>query len=351
MKILVITDTHFGIKNDSPVFYDYMKISNQFMLSVIDKEGITEAIHLGDLFDRRKYVNFITANRCRTDLIEPLLERVNLKIIAGNHDVYYKDTNKINSLDEIVSEKYNNLLTHIEPVEVEYDGTKILLVPWISTSKEDQQKAFDAMNETKATICFGHFAIKGFQMDGGIVCEDGLEQDVFSRFEIVASGHFQHPMKLSNIHYLGAMYENNWSDYGDPRGFSVFDTDTRTFKFYRNPFTIYEIFRYNGKLDPNNIDYSIFTDKYVKVVVEDKPDPYIFDVFLDKISEAKPIQLSVDDIQPDDEEIDVDMDEIKDTQSLINSYIDAMNSELDSKRIKGLVGDLYKEAVSLESVE
>ena len=53
-------------------------------------------------------------------------------MLVGNHDTYYKNTNDVNSLQELVSEnmiisKYTRKVT-----EVNFDGCKILFVPWIN---------------------------------------------------------------------------------------------------------------------------------------------------------------------------------------------------------------------------
>ena len=59
MKIALVTDTHFGARSDSQAFDAYFKkFYQEVFFSEIDKRKITKIIHLGDCFDRRKYVNF-----------------------------------------------------------------------------------------------------------------------------------------------------------------------------------------------------------------------------------------------------------------------------------------------------
>jgi len=98
-KIALITDTHYGIRNDNQVFLDKnKKFFDNFFFKEIDAQGIKHVIHLGDLVDRRKFINFNTARHLRKDFIEPLIKRnIDYHQILGNHDVYYKNTNDVNA--------------------------------------------------------------------------------------------------------------------------------------------------------------------------------------------------------------------------------------------------------------
>ena len=117
MKIALISDTHFGVRGDSQLFHTNNKnfLDNVFF-PYLEKHNIDKFIHLGDLVDRRKYINFQTANRLREDFLEPLYNKnIETYIIAGNHDTYYKNTNDINALCEIVGGKYKNIKLYWHP--------------------------------------------------------------------------------------------------------------------------------------------------------------------------------------------------------------------------------------------
>ena len=54
-KVLLITDQHFGVRNDNLHYVErYHKFYTEVVLPKIDEEGITEILNLGDTFDRRK---------------------------------------------------------------------------------------------------------------------------------------------------------------------------------------------------------------------------------------------------------------------------------------------------------
>ena len=54
MKLLIITDQHFGVRNDNQVFLDkYRKFYEKIVIPFIDKYEITNVLCLGDSFDKR----------------------------------------------------------------------------------------------------------------------------------------------------------------------------------------------------------------------------------------------------------------------------------------------------------
>jgi DNA repair exonuclease SbcCD nuclease subunit len=99
------------------------------------------------------------------------------------------------------------------------------MMPWICADNYEQ--CMGAINTTKSTIMFCHTDIVGFQMHKGQACDEGFDPKQFSKFDLVFSGHFHHRSTIGNITYLGNPYEMTWADFEDPRGFNIFDTDTR----------------------------------------------------------------------------------------------------------------------------
>ena len=66
MKVAIITDTHFGARSDSIPFDNFFEsFYNDSFFPEIEKQGVKTIIHLGDIFDRRKYINFNTLASCK----------------------------------------------------------------------------------------------------------------------------------------------------------------------------------------------------------------------------------------------------------------------------------------------
>lgn len=354
MKIALITDTHWGIRNDSAVFHEYF---NRFLESTffpyLDTEGIKTVIHLGDLVDRRKYINFLTSNRLKTDFLDRLRDRdIDCHIIAGNHDVYYKNTNQVNALHELVDRKYKNITTYISPITLKFDGTPILLLPWIC--EENYQESMDAIKSTSAQIVMGHLELNGFEMFKGSISDHGMDHKLFDRFDVVCSGHYHHKSDTGNIHYLGAFAEYTWSDFDDPRGFHIFDTETRELTFIRNPYRMFEKIWYDdaGKTSTQIIESAQLdvSNKMIKVIVKNKTNPYFFDLFIDNLEKSGPtdVQVVEDHLHLDLQDDNDIVDEAEDTLTVCKKYVSSMNLNVDQKKLERVITNLYSEALQVE---
>ena len=89
-RILVLGDTHFGARNDSIAFLEYFFkfYDNIFFPYLEANPDIKTVIQVGDIVDRRKFINYIVLNRFKNDFIFRLKKMgIDLHVIIGNHDV------------------------------------------------------------------------------------------------------------------------------------------------------------------------------------------------------------------------------------------------------------------------
>ena len=351
MKVAIITDQHFGARNDSPHFLDYyQKFYDETFFPKIEELGITTVLILGDTFDRRKYVNFYTLKRSKEMFFDKLANlNIRVHMLAGNHDTYFKNTNDVNSVRLLLKE-YENIEVIDKPTTIWLDNEKypICMMPWICAENHDD--SMFVLSDTDADIVMGHFEIAGFAMNRGIPNYEGLDPSIFKRFDMVFSGHFHHRSNSDNIRYLGNPYELTWQDYNDPRGFHVFDTETRELTFIPNQYTMFNKLHYDDSRstlsDLMDTDFEQFRDTYVKVIVHAKTNPYWFDLVIERLEKANIADLQVveDHFNLDLEADDDIINEAEDTISIIHKFIDGMNINTDRKRVENIIQNLYIEA-------
>jgi len=353
MKICLLGDTHFGARNDNQHFHQFFeKFYKEVFFPYLKEHNITDVIQLGDVFDRRKYINFQTLKSCREYFFEPLVDNsISLHVIIGNHDTYYKNTNEVNSLTLLLRE-YGNIGIYEEPTEVEFEDYKALLVPWIC--QENETRCLNAIHTTAADVIIGHFEISGFEMYRGAVCDEGLDMKVFKPDLPVLSGHFHHKSSHGCIHYLGTPYEITWSDYSDRKGFHILDTDTKAITFIENPFVMFHKIHYDDENTTMeqvlSIDFDHYKGTIVKVIVRNKTNPHWFDMFIDKLEKAGVLDMQVveDHFHLDLEADDDIVNEAEDTLTILNKYVDSMQIQGDRQRLDNLIRTLYHEALNVE---
>jgi len=212
----------------------------------------------------------------------------------------------------------------------------------------------EAINNSSAQIMMGHLEINGFEMhQHGQICDAGFSADMFSKFDLVFSGHFHHKSTQGGITYLGNPYEITWSDFGDARGFHVFDTDTRELEFIQNPYHMfYKVYYDDSKETFETIkerDYSIYSGTIVKVIVTEKNNPYWFDTMLDELYKADVADVSVvENVDLEFEDDESVVDEAEDTLTILSNYIDGLNIQKNKKELDNLIRTLYNEALDYE---
>ena len=356
MKIALITDTHWGIRNDNVAFHDKTKkFLDDVFFPTLHSNGINHVVHLGDIVDRRKYVNFLTAKRLREDFLVPLENnKITLDIIAGNHDVYYKNTNEVNALEEIINGRYCNINIYTQATTVtQEDGTSILYVPWIND--ENRAATLKEIHDTKSQIVLGHLELEGFQMYRGAISSHGDSPDVFGRFDLVCSGHYHHKSTSGNIHYLGSHCQFTWSDHADPRGFHILDTKTKELEFVENPYIMFEKVFYddvgNYIEEAKNFDFSDLKEKIIKVVVKNKTNPYFFDQFIEKIEKSGPysVQVVEDHLNLGLEDDNSIVNEAESTVEIFKKYIDQIDfPSVNKQKLETTIVNLYSEALTIE---
>ena len=347
MKIALLNDTHFGCRNDSPAFLNYQnRFYNELFFPYLKESGINTLIHLGDVVDRRKFINHNTADNFKRVFWNRLDElNIDTHVIIGNHDTYFKNTNDVNAMQNLNLSKNVKLYTKAE--EVNIGGLDMLFLPWICD--DNYEDSIYAIDNSTSQICMGHLEIKGFEMHSGIVNEHGLERGQFRRFEKVLSGHFHKKSDDGHIYYLGTQYQIMWSDYNCPKGFHIFDTETREIERVPNPLVIFKKIIYDDKQnDYTNFDISQYDNCFVKLFVSQKTDEDMYNKLIERFYNT----INVHELQIVEDPIDITqtvksdlLDKTgEDTLTFLGNYIDQVDTDLDKQKLKTFAKELYSEA-------
>ena len=350
MKIAILTDTHCGIRNSSEVFLDNAEdFYTNIFFPECEKHGIKQILHLGDYYDHRKFVNFKALNQNRRVFLDQLRKNnMMMDIIPGNHDTYYKNTNELNALKECLGHYMNEIHIIMEPTVMQYGSLSMGLLPWICADNYKQSMNF--IRDCKADWLGAHLELANFEMGRGIMAHSGMDPKLFKKFEQVLSGHYHTASKKDNIWYLGNPMEFYWSDAHDPKFFHILDTETRQIEKIRNTYTLFEKIVYNDKkIDYNNYNKNL-SKKFVKVVVAEKTDPFTFDRFIDNIQNQDIYELKIAENFSEFMGENVNDDEVnfEDTTEIVDTYIEAVDTDLDKDKIKIQMRELMTEAQALE---
>ena len=347
MKIAIITDQHFGARKNSKLFHDYfLKFYEDIFFPTLIKEGITTIVDMGDTFDSRKGVDFVSLEWAKNNYYDKLAELgITIHTIIGNHTAYYKNTNDLTGVGLFLRE-YDNVKIYPEVEEVTIDKTKFLFVPWINP--ENRDKTFEVIEESDSPCVMGHLELNGFMATRGHFMEHGMDSNIFDKFDKVYSGHYHMRSNKENIFYLGNPYEMYWNDDNDRnRGFHLFDTNTLEHTPVNNPYQLFHNLYYEDT--PHQmLDITKYDQKILKVIVRKKSDPKQFEKYIDKLYSSNLAELKIVENFDFTEGEEFEADESEDTISLLNRYIQESEVDLDKSVITEILQDVYREACEVE---
>lgn len=204
MTDFLFTDTHFGTKNHSLVWFRLQKdfIYKQFIPAIKNHPEDVRVIHLGDVFDSRSGINLLIAKGVRK-IFEDIAGIENVKemiVIAGNHDFYSPINDECCTIETLLNNIPKLRLVIREIYETETEA----FIPWYEFEKLEHLP--DKIIYTHADITNGSF--------------NGAAKPIYS-------GHIHWPKVKPNynIYNLGSCYPLTFADSNSLRYFYI-KTDT-----------------------------------------------------------------------------------------------------------------------------
>ncbi len=264
---LIITDTHFGVKNNSTKFLDNQLRVFEDLRDMVDNspDPRIDLIHLGDLFDSRSTVSIYVFDRVKKvfiDLYNRLKKRDSQNTIiflAGNHDFYSQNSSEVNTLSSLMS----SVLPDCKYIT---QGCKIihrcLYIPWYTVEDIELMKEVCEENKDKYDTIFTHTDLYKVVSDLAFLQHLG---------KIVISGHIHKSAKYiydnSKLYNISPPYAINFGDAGDEsKGvWKLEDGDLTLFKNSRSlmfwNLKNDEIFNISEKNIKRGDNYNIYINK------------------------------------------------------------------------------------------
>lgn len=332
---------------------DFARYFNRFFEEVLypymKENDIEIIIQLGDYFDNQNSVDTSAWKECKPVWVDKLNDHgFKMIVLVGNHDIAYRNTLRVNTPELILSE-YEHIQILKEPMSLCLDrsGYSFDIVPWICQENREEILAF--IEKQESPVLIGHFAIEGFPFHkGGMVDKKGLSRSLFENYPFVFSGHYHTKSSSNNIDYLGIPYEITWSDFGDTKGFHVFDTEKQILEFIPNPITMFEKIVYE---DDINLDDYDLDGKIVKLIVKNRMDLKKYNSFLEQLRSLKLKELSIQEQIEDVSKVsDIEVDEIdwvQDQTVYIKKAVEVTTTDLNKEDISEYLCSLHARAIAL----
>lgn len=303
------------------------------------------------MFDNRNNISVHDIDYVLNEFIPQFMETgATMYVLAGNHDVAFKNTNRVNSLSLLKPFKCF-VVVDDSIVTLPTDGKQFVLCPWVNNENHERlmdELKFYASNDN---ILCGHFEFKGMSMyKNSKGCDHGLEPSSFKDFYKVYSGHFHHPSTYGNISYLGALFHFNWMDHGDWRGFHVYDSNTHELESIENIYSLFTELNFHDD-DLVNMSDSDVKDscegQYVQIIIDKEYKRIDLKDVIHKIEKFSPISVDVVDntilqVSPtEDEKNKIFVSETRDIRDYTDEYVGDNENKVE---LMELFDTIYKEA-------
>jgi len=235
-RIWFITDTHLGVRNNSE---DWINIHKDYFFNwfipLIKKNYKPGDIlcHLGDVYDSRQSLNLKVLN-LGISIFEDLSKifKDGIYIICGNHDIFGKNSNEINSLSSLKWIPNVNIFT--EPETIKFGPRKVFLMPW-RKDHEAEKEVLSSVDSHDYMFC--HTDLKGLMFNKFVRIEEGLNYEDMNKFERVYSGHIHYSQNFGKMRMLGSPYQLTRSDTDNPKGITILDLETGLEEYFDNEYS------------------------------------------------------------------------------------------------------------------
>jgi hypothetical protein len=187
-------------------------------------------------------------------------------MIVGNHDLFNKGTNEVNSV-RLFSYISDNINVYEKTHTLEVFDKKLVLMPWV-------EKRLDMINEIKnnsGDYLFCHSDLNGCRMHLNSVAHrnpDKIDVEEFKKFKRVFSGHVHIRQVNTNFEFIGSLYQMDRNDMGDQKGITILDLITGKIDFVPNTHSpVFKKFTIREESDIDDMDSLKDTKDYIDLTI------------------------------------------------------------------------------------
>lgn len=268
MQVFITTDWHFGVYlNNLDKWLNMMEdyFINFFIpfLKKNSKPGDI-LIHCGDLYDNRTSIPIIASYKAERIMLE-ISKILPVHLIVGNHDLWNKGTNDVNSVR--LFNFVDNINVYTETATIDIFGKKLVLMPWV-------ERRLDMINEIKnnsGDYLFCHSDLNGCRMHLNSVAHrnaDKIDVNEFSGYKHVFSGHIHIRQSNENFTFIGSPYQMDRNDMGDQKGITVLDLVSGKIDFHPNTHSpVFKKFTVKEESDIDDLDLLKDTKDYIDLTI------------------------------------------------------------------------------------
>jgi DNA repair exonuclease SbcCD nuclease subunit len=233
-RIWIMGDIHFGVRASSMEWFEITKsYFEDYFIPLLEreyKEGDI-LIQVGDIFENRQVVN-LKVNSYVVNLFERLGAILPVIAIAGNHDIYYKRSNEVTSLDSL--RFIPGITIYKDPLILEVGIRKALIMPW---RHSPEQEAETLKEFPDADYVFCHSEMQGILLNAKVKQKEGTRVGKFKSYKRVYSGHIHFAQVHGNVYMVGNAYQMTRSDSDNAKGTYLLDLETEEHHFFENKVT------------------------------------------------------------------------------------------------------------------
>lgn len=327
-KYCIISDLHLGCHCDSENWHEIILNWGKWLRDELEEQYINNIIICGDFFDNRNEIGVKTIS-VAGELMD-IWSDFAITMITGNHDLFYKNRNDVNSVSIFTGRSNITVISTMETMDI--NGKTVTFIPWGS----------DISKAPKSDVIFGHLEINGFRMMPGKVAEYKTPAtDLTSKSPLTFSGHFhlrdERTYKKSKIIYVGSPYQLNWGESSNIPGYYTIDMGSLEYEFHENLMSPVHI-----KMSGDDLKLKYINSNIVAVDIDTTLDDIEIERIKSKVYSENPLEVKFTILRevstaPSGMEYSSNID----IGIIMGEFVDGLELEDYSLDVKGKLKDMY----------